>query len=237
MTANDSSQDSQRILVWDLPLRLFHWLLVVCVIGSWLTAESGVEWAETHFILGYITLGLLSFRLLWGFVGPKHARFGSFLTGPRAVGKYLLALGQKQRAVSVGHSPLGGWASIILLLCITVQAFTGLFISDDIIYAGPYNPLVSADTAATLAWLHHLNFDLLCVLLVFHIAAIACYRLLLKESLLTPMLTGFKTVEQQYSANAVHDQRRLVALILGFIVAALVTLLVYLAPEPSSLYF
>ena len=118
----------RRYLVWDLPTRLFHWLLALCLTGSWLTAQAGYDWTETHFLLGYCSLALILFRIIWGLVGPRHARFSFFCRGPKAVFKALPKLFSRQPADNVGHNPVGGWAVILFIVLVCIQATTGLFI-------------------------------------------------------------------------------------------------------------
>ena len=123
-------------LVWDLPTRVFHWWLTLSLVASWITAEAGFEWTQWHIYLGYCALGLVLFRLMWGVVGTRHARFGSFLRGPFQVIRYARTLPEASAPAYAGHNPLGGWMVILLLLLVAVQAVTGLFISDDVFFAG-----------------------------------------------------------------------------------------------------
>jgi cytochrome b len=112
---------AQKRLVWDLPLRLFHWLLVLSLAASWYTAENGEEslvigerfltYIELHFYLGYFALGMIAFRIIWGFIGPKHARFSSFLAGPGRFSGYARGLLRRDSTPAVGHNPLGGGSS------------------------------------------------------------------------------------------------------------------------------
>src|SRR5579862_2608288 len=117
-------QQSLR-LVWDLPTRVFHWLLVLSIIGSYTTAKLGLmPW---HFGLGFLMIGMLIFRLLWGLVGPRHARFVNFIKGPGPVLQYL-----KGGIKSVGHNPLGAGMVVLMLLLLALQVTTGLFSTDDV---------------------------------------------------------------------------------------------------------
>ena len=128
----------EKRLVWDLPLRLFHWLLVLSLVGSYMTAHAGPDWIQVHARLGYWTAGLLIFRVLWGLCGPTHARFRSFLAPPRKVVQYIRGLLEGANVHHVGHNPLGGWMVIAILLSLTLQVATGLFATDDIAWTGPY---------------------------------------------------------------------------------------------------
>ena len=220
-------------LVWDLPLRMFHWLLALALIGSWITAEAGFEWTPWHFRLGYLALGLILFRCLWGFLGTRHARFGSFLSSPRTVIRYLQDLPGRQASPHVGHNPLGGWSTVLMLLLVAVQATTGLFLSDDIFYAGPYNPLVSNATAGLLAQIHHVNFTLLQVAVALHLSAIAFYAIRKQQNLVGPMISGHKTLSEKQQGAAIGGSRLPLAAMLALAVAIAVTALVLLAPEPA----
>src|SRR6266478_4571646 len=128
---------TDRRLVWDLPLRAFHWLFAVSILAAWGTALLGFAWMKWHFWLGYWVMGLLVFRLIWGFVGPKHARFSNFLKGPSAVLRYARGLtGAGEPVCSVGHNPLGGLMVILMLILVAFQVCTGLFATDDIAWSG-----------------------------------------------------------------------------------------------------
>lgn len=225
-------QDQAHQLIWDLPLRLVHWSIALCFVGSWITAEAGFDWTETHFTLGYCTLGLVLFRLLWGIVGPKHARFSSFLKGPRRVWRHIQHLGQAGGPEAPGHNALGGWAAVLLLSALTVQAGTGLFLTDDIFYAGPYNPLVSSETASWLAGVHHWSFRVLQGLVAMHLLAIAWYQFRLKQNLVVPMLSGKKSNARVLAADAIQSSALWRALFVALVAGLSIWLLLYLAPEP-----
>ncbi|MBU6268788.1 MAG: cytochrome b/b6 domain-containing protein [Sphingomonadales bacterium] len=172
------------VRVWDVPTRLFHWLLVGLFAFSWYSGETGkLEW---HFTSGVTLLGLLAFRLIWGVIGGSTARFVRFVRGPGAVLRYVRGEGP----ATAGHNPLGGWSVIALLGLMLVQVGTGLFASDtDSLYPGPLNPLVSYEHAETLTHIHHLAFNLLLALVVLHVAAIVFYRVK-GRNLILPMVTG-----------------------------------------------
>ncbi|HEY0844980.1 MAG TPA: cytochrome b/b6 domain-containing protein [Noviherbaspirillum sp.] len=209
-----------RVRVWDLPLRLFHWLLAVLVIGSLVTglfgAELGLRAAEWHKLFGYAVLVLLLFRLLWGFVGGTYARFGSFVRGPRAVAAYLGELtGRRAPRPMVGHNPLGGWSTLAMLLCLSVQAGTGLFLADeDLGLEGPLSKYVSGVVADRLGTVHETNFMVLLFLIGLHLAAIAFYRLAKGQNLVKPMITGFKELPSTPDGDGASGGSVMLALIL-----------------------
>lgn len=205
---------------------------MLSISGSWITAEAGFEWTETHFLLGYFSLGLVVFRIIWGFVGPHHARFNNFVAGPKRAGASLPQLFNRQPATSVGHNPIGGWSVIAFLILVAIQASTGLFISDDIFYQGPYNAIVSSDMAGTLARVHHVNFTVLQTFIAAHILVIAWYAFGKHSNLVRPMISGKKRLEEPQLAYAIQSSQLAKACIIAALVTLLVTLVVQLAPPP-----
>lgn len=186
---SDTPETSRQI--WDPALRLFHWLLAVAVIGAWLLGHFGPLQMTWHFWLGYTVIGLLIFRLIWGLVGPRNARFASFVKGPRAVLAYARTLPARRAVQVTGHNPLGGWSVLALLLALSAQVLTGLFLDpEDYINTGPLAGWVSTDwNRLALSWHHRLAW-LVAALVVLHIGAIVFYRLWKREDLVTPMITG-----------------------------------------------
>jgi cytochrome b len=219
----------EKRLVWDLPLRLFHWLLVLSLTGSWVTAELGFEWMEFHMYLGYGTIGLVIFRIIWGFIGPRHARFSSFLTGPSGVWRYARGLAAGTMIQTAGHNPLGGISVIVMLVLVGFQATTGLFATDDIVWTGPYNAAVSSATADRLTSLHHLNFNIILVAVALHILAISFYLLVKKQNLVAAMLHGKKAVPEH---EAISKSEIVKAVIVLLISVGVVYWLISAAPEP-----
>ena len=171
------------VKVWDAPLRLFHWALVLCVLGLWFTGTKGA--LEQHFVIGKIALTLLVFRLVWGFIGSDTARFSHFVKGPGGVLTYL-----RTQAHNVGHNPLGALSVLAMLGMLLVQAGSGLFTDNNEDIQGPLTYLVSGKTGALLSSVHRLGFNLVLVLIALHLAAIAFYRFVKKDNLVRPMITG-----------------------------------------------
>nr|WP_314447107.1 cytochrome b/b6 domain-containing protein [uncultured Sphingomonas sp.] len=171
--------------VWDLPVRLVHWALVLLIALSWWSAENGeIEW---HIRSGLAVLFLLLFRILWGFFGSSTARFRSFVAGPGKVAAYLRDPAGWR---GVGHSPLGSLSVVALLALIALQVGLGLPLSDeDGVVAGPLNRLVSFEAAELAHDLHELLFNILLALIALHIAAILFYRLRGRR-LVRAMVTG-----------------------------------------------
>jgi cytochrome b len=175
------------VRVWDGATRLFHWLLLALVGFSWASAEfDKMDW---HRISGSILLGLILFRLIWGFIGGSTARFGTFLRSPMRVLAYLRSDGQGPRAP--GHNPVGGYSVLAMLLLLMVQIGTGLFAVDiDGLESGPLSYLVSFDQGRTAAGIHEISFTLLQIVVALHIVAVLFYLAVRKRNLITPMVTG-----------------------------------------------
>jgi len=174
-----------KVGVWDLPVRLFHWSLVLLVPALWWTAETGRM--DLHILLGEIMLGLILFRLFWGLFGSSTARFARFVKGPAAVLLYLRGGGR-----ATGHNPLGGWSVVTMLLALSVQVGLGLFASDeDGISYGPLSGhMPDLESAHEIAERHETFFWVLVALIALHVAAILYYRLVKRDDLVTPMVTG-----------------------------------------------
>lgn len=221
-------------LVWDIPVRLFHWLLVLFLFAQWFTAEILEDATDIHFYLGYLTLGLIIFRLIWGFVGTKYAKFSSFIASPKAMVTYLNMIRSKQHKPTVGHNPIGGLMLPAVLIIVGLQAISGLFITDDIVSSGPYYDSASKTVQDCMQWLHHNLFNILLGLIVTHIVAIAGYRFGLKHDLISPMFTGKKAVPVKDSIS--HSQL-LKAILVMCLVAVFVYWLVEINPPPVEEYY
>lgn len=207
--------DSNKAFVWDLPLRLFHWLLVILVTVSWVSVEIGGNAMQIHMLCGYSILTLVLFRILWGFFGSTHARFSSFVRGPRAAIDYLRALRRNEAARHLGHNPAGAWSVVLMLALLLVQAVTGLFSNDDIATEGPLAKFVSKALSDRITSIHHLNVDLLYALIALHLAAVAFYYFYKRENLVRPMLTGYKDAAPGGEASSDRGKAWLAALLLG----------------------
>jgi cytochrome b len=211
---------------------MFHWLLAGLIALSWWAAEYHFD--DVHIWSGIAILTLLIFRILWGFVGPKHARFSSFLRGPTGIWRYAKALGAGTMIETAGHNPLGGLSVILLLALVGFQAFTGLFTTDDIIWTGPYNGAVSSEWATNLTHWHHVNFNLILAAVTLHLLAIAFYFLVKKQNLVGAMLHGKKYVAEN---DAITKSEIVRAIIVIVIAAALVYWLLAAAPVAPDVSF
>jgi cytochrome b len=224
-------------LIWDWPLRLWHWLFAVAVLGAWITGEwGGFDWRQWHLWFGQAAVGLLIFRIVWGFVGPRHARFARFLPGPKRLFAYLRTLPDRNAPASPGHNPLGALAVIVLLSVMAVQSASGLFISDDILYEGPWFVAVSEDTADFASTVHHRLAWPVGGLIALHLLAILFYRLYKAQRLTRAMITGRKPADQVQASEAIPGSRTVLALVLIVLVAALTWWLLTVAPpEPPPM--
>ena len=183
------------IRLWDLPTRLFHWLLVLAAVGAVISIKSGaIDWHERF---GLAVVGLLSFRIIWGFTGSTYARFASFVRGPGAIIDYV-----RGRWQGVGHNPLGALSVLALIGLFGFQAASGLFANDEIAFNGPLTPLVSSAWSDTLSSWHRLTEWFLYGLVILHVAAVVLYSKVKKDNLLKPMITGKKPVEKGLAEDA-----------------------------------
>lgn len=220
----------QTIRVWDLPTRIFHWLLAVCVIGLFITGKIGGDTMVWHSRLGYAVASLLLFRLAWGLVGGHWSRFASFMHSPRVVIDYLR--GRADRALAVGHTPLGAGSVFALLAFLIAQVGTGLFSDDQAAFYGPLSVLVSNDTVRLVTAYHkQIGEVALIILVLLHVAAIAYYHLRKGENLTGPMWHGDKTLGFSAPSSRDDARTRLLAAILLGLCSAVVAWLVYLGGE------
>lgn len=211
----------RSLRVWDLPTRLFHWTLALCVLGLFVTGKFGGNAMVWHLRLGLLMLTLLGFRLLWGVVGARWSRFARFIRGPVAVWNYIR--GRSPADHLVGHSPLAGWAVLAMLVVLTAQTVSGLMSDDEIAFFGPLVSLVSGDTVALATWWHtEWGQYLVLGMVAVHLLAIAYYAWVRRQAIVLPMITGDQTVARDLDAPPARDDLGL--RLLGGIVLALVSL-------------
>ena len=183
-----------RVKIWDLPVRLFHWVLAVLFVAQIVTGKVGGDLMPVHLLTGYAILALIIFRILWGFAGSTHSRFASFIAGPVATFRFALRLFSRQAVPQLGHNPLGGWSVLIMIGCFALQAVTGLFANDGISHEGALSPLVALDVSNVMTEIHRWNLRLLVLVSVLHVIAVFFHMLVKREKLIGPMFTGFKEV-------------------------------------------
>jgi cytochrome b len=215
--------------VWDLPTRLFHWLLAATIVGSVITGQVGGNLAVWHFRCGYLVFGLLAFRLLWGFMGGRWSRFNSFVFPPATVLRYLRGQSRSDELHDVGHNPLGSLSVFALLGFLALQVVTGLVADDEIANTGPLNRFVSHAVALkATAWHAHVGKFIIGALVILHVGAILYYLRRRASNLVRPMLTGDKPLPAGTPASADTAAMRLFAAVLAIACAAAVTWVVSL---------
>lgn len=210
-----------QVRVWDLPTRLFHWLLVACVVGAVLSAKIGGNAMVWHMRLGYAVLALLLFRLVWGVIGGRWSRFASFIYGPAAYWRFLSGRPRPGDRFEVGHNPLGAVSVFAMLAWLALQIGSGLIADDEISITGPLVRFVSIDTS--LAWTaHHKTWGqwLLFALIGLHLLAITFYRWRKGKHLVAAMLSGDKPLDALVPASRDTAATRLLALLLLGLAAA-----------------
>ena len=219
----------RAVRVWDLPTRLFHWVLALAVVGSVVTAKIGGNATVWHFRLGYLVLGLLLFRLVWGVVGGHWSRFATFVRGPGTVLRYLRGQTRPGEHLDVGHNPLGAGSVLALLTILAVQVGTGLIADDEIASVGPLNRFVDTATGlAATAWHKTGGQWIIIGLVVLHIAAIVFYKVRHGKDLVGPMVRGDKQLAEYAPASADDMRSRLKAVVIIAVIAAAVAFVVRL---------
>jgi cytochrome b len=216
-------------LVWDLPVRVTHWALVVAVAGCWATHYAGIEWFPWHRRFGYAVLVLVGFRVLWGLVGTRHARFANFLRGPRATLAYL----RGRAEAPVGHNPLGALSVLALLALLLLQASTGLFANDEIMNMGPFYGWIAPMLSNRITTLHRASSDWLLVLIGTHVLAVAWYACGRNEPLVRAMVTGRKSAAVVPEAESIGASRTPLAIAIVAALALALALAVRAAPEAT----
>ena len=230
MSEENNNLNSHKTLIWDISTRLFHWLLVTLIIFQWLTGDILEDWINWHVTGGYVLLGLILFRIVWGFAGPIYARFSQFIYGPAKTLNYAKTLGDKDSPHYAGHNPMGGLMVVFMLILLLLQAISGLFITDDIFTSGPYHSAVSDFWQNLFTTIHHQSFELLKIIIVLHLAAIIFYRVYKGQHLVTAMWHGKKEIK----AEPIKEHMWLRAIIVALLVAGLVYLVVEVLPPEAE---
>jgi len=215
---------TRTIKVWDLPTRIFHWLLAILVVAAFVTGWLGGNLIEWHGRAGIAITGLLAFRLVWGFIGSTYARFADFVPGPAHIWAHI-----RGEWNGLGHNPFGALSVLALLGILIFQAVSGLVSNDDIAFEGPLYALVSKDTSDWLSSLHRLNFWVIIALVAAHVGAILYYLHAKKDNLVKPMIVGTKEVSDP-DTRAVQGGG-----VLAFVVALAIALAVVWAADGGLL--
>ena len=215
------------VRIWDLPTRLFHWALALCVLGAVISAKLGGNAMVWHMRLGYAALTLLGFRLLWGLVGGRWSRFSSFFYSPAALWRYLSRRPRPDDHFEVGHNPLGALSVFAMLVWLAIQVGSGLIADDEIATTGPLVRFVASETS--LAWTaHHKSWGqwLVFALVGLHLLAIVFYRWRKGSAMLKAMVLGDKDLPAETPASRDSAATRLLAAAVLGVAAALVYWLV-----------
>ncbi len=228
-----ASQRSSERLVWDWPVRIFHWGLVIAIFGAFVTNKLGVRFFAYHAFCGYAVIVLVAFRILWGIYGAHHARFVNFVRGPQAVMRYISSLGRGRRTYHAGHNPLGAMMVLALLALLGTQAAFGLFANDEIFNSGPLAGLVSKSVSLTLTSLHRKLFYWIAGAVAAHIVAVLFHVLVKRENLVSAMITGRKAAHLVKQQDAIYSSRGLRAIALFIAVTTALVLILQFAPGPD----
>lgn len=186
------SDDRGEVAVWDVPIRVTHWVLVLLLLGLLVTGLAGGALLEWHMRLGQLMIAVVVFRVLWGFAGSRNARFRTFVRGPRAVARYVRSHVERTPELHASHNPAGGWMVVALLVALLVQAGAGLFANDGVLWEGPLAQRVTQATSDALSWFHRRFWWVIAALVALHVAAVLAYVIVLRENLIAPMVHGVK---------------------------------------------
>lgn len=236
---------SKLVLIWDLPTRLFHWLLALSFALTYIFAQLGSEYIEWHLRCGYVVLGLMIYRVIWGLIGTKYARFTALPISPKNVIGYLKAFNEKTDKDAdnkdtnkyLGHNPLGSLMVLFFVVSLLLQAGSGLFMDDEIFTTGPYVGYFGESFDKIMSTIHHNLADGILIAVVLHIVAVLYYLKIKRQNLIKPMITGKKAVNEPQAGLGIKNSRLLMASILAIIVVAFVYWLVVInAPVIESWY-
>lgn len=226
-------EETKTIKVWDLPVRIFHWSLVLLFIAAYVTNALGPSYFHYHLWTGYAVIVMVSFRIIWGLVGTYHARFINFVRNPFTSVKYALATLRNKEKHYAGHNPLGAIMVVILLLTVLIQAITGLFTNDEILNLGPLYAYITDELSLKLTSLHRQLFYWILGAIFLHIAAVLLHVFFKKENLIKAMFSGKKTVKGLEQEKSIESSRILLAIIIVIVLAAILAWVITTAPEAA----
>lgn len=227
-------ENAAQAKVWDVPVRVFHWTLVVSVLGAYITNRLGVPYFEWHMFFGCVALVAVTFRILWGLVGSPHSLFRSFVRGPAETLRYSLALLRGKHRSYAGHNPLGALMVLALLGGLGVQAAAGLFSNDEIFNTGPLSGYVSANLSLLLTSLHRRLFYAIAAAVAVHVLAVVFHSAVFKERLIQAMFTGRKAVTDPALIGGSEAPRTWLALALCIALSLILAAIVIFAPVPGD---
>jgi cytochrome b len=225
----DGPPEPSAVRIWDLPTRIFHWLLALLVVASIVTAHVGGSAMAWHLCSGYAVFALLVFRVVWGFAGGRWSRFAAFLHAPSTTWRYVRGASLPHEHHGVGHNPLGGWSVVLLLVVLAAQVATGLVADDEIATNGPLFRFVSSATSSLAThWHRNVGQWAIVALASLHVMAVLFYLLKRRQNLIAPMLHGDKRLAPDVPAAIDTARSRLLALAIAAACALLVAAVVSL---------
>jgi len=224
--------DSEHPQVWDLPVRIFHWTLVAAIVSAFITNRLGVAYFKYHVWSGYAVIILVAFRIIWGIVGTRYARFSQFLKGPTATFRYALGLLGRRAPSYAGHNPLGACMVVTLLAALSVQAISGLFGNDEIFNIGPLAGYISTDLSLQLTTLHRRLFYWIAAAAAIHVLAVIAHYVFSRENLVRAMITGRKPPHCVSEGESIASSRVWLAALLIITLTAALSWIVIHAPLP-----
>lgn len=222
--------EAEQRQVWDLPVRVFHWTLVGAIVGAFVTNKLGVSYFKYHMWCGYTVIVLVLFRIIWGFLGTRHAQFREFLRGPVATLHYARTLASGRGRHYAGHNPLGAWMVVALLLAVGAQALLGLFSNDEIFNVGSLAGYVSKDLSLQLTSLHRRLFYWIVAAVALHVLAVIAHHVFKQEKLVHAMITGRKPRDSVAESEGISSSRIWLAIPLVITLAGALAWLIAHAP-------
>ncbi len=228
--AVETPQQVEHRQVWDLPVRLFHWALVGAIIAAFVTNRLGVAYFKYHVWSGYTVIVLVSFRILWGIVGTRHAKFRQFVRGPAATLRYAFGLMHGRGRPCAGHNPLGAYMVVMFLTALSAQAVSGLFGNDDIFNTGPLAGYVDKKLSLQMTSLHRHLFYWITTATAVHIVAVIAHHVFKRENLILAMITGRKPHHCVPEGEVIYSSRTWLAALLVFALASALWWIVADAP-------
>lgn len=220
------NDDRPTLKVWDIYLRLFHWLLAMSIVVSFVSVR--MDKMDIHFISGHVILALMIFRILWGFFGSRTAMFLYFIKGPGAILRYLRASNSDEFKPMIGHSPLAALSVIALIVVISAQVLTGLMSDDEMFLQGPLAQFVSYEAAYQATTYHAYIAKFIFGLVILHLLAIAFYKFVKKENLVKPMLTGAKELKtDEIGRGEANTDRSPIVAAIAILISLAIAVFVY----------
>lgn len=223
-----------KVKIWDLPVRIFHWSLLLLFITAYITNALGTNYFKYHLWSGYAMIVLVSFRILWGFVGTYHARFSNFIHNPITTIKYAASVVKRKDTHYLGHNPLGAVMVVFLLSALFIQAATGLFSNDEIFNLGPLYGYINNELSLTFTSIHRKLFYWILAAVILHIIAVYLHVILKRDNIVKAMITGNKNTSNTEDRKSIHSSRIGLALVLLIALIGILSWLVYSAPQAAT---